>query len=57
MRYLTQARHAGTHARQHRMKPLAIAIAEDEWFIAEYLSGELAALAIRSWAEPKPAMS
>lgn len=26
------------------MKPLRIAIAEDDWFIAEYLCGELAAL-------------
>jgi CheY-like chemotaxis protein len=26
------------------MKPLAIAIAEDEWFLAEYLSGEIAVL-------------
>jgi CheY-like chemotaxis protein len=26
------------------MKPLRIAIAEDDWFVAEYLCGELAAL-------------
>jgi two-component system, response regulator PdtaR len=26
------------------MKPLGIAIAEDDWFLAEYLCGELAAL-------------
>ena len=30
--------------RQHLMKRLRIAIAEDNWFIAEYLCGELAAL-------------
>jgi CheY-like chemotaxis protein len=34
-----------THAcRHHVMKPLRIAIAEDDWFVAEYLCGELAAL-------------
>ena len=30
--------------RQHVMKPLRIAIAEDDWFVAEYLCDELAAL-------------
>jgi CheY-like chemotaxis protein len=30
--------------RRHLMKPLRIAIAEDNWFIAEYLCGEIAAL-------------
>jgi two-component system, response regulator PdtaR len=30
--------------RRHLMKPLRIAVAEDNWFIAEYLCGELAAL-------------
>jgi CheY-like chemotaxis protein len=30
--------------RRHLMKPLRIAIAEDNWFIAEYLCGELDAL-------------
>ena len=32
------------HVGQHPMKPLRIAIAEDDWLIAEYLCGELAAL-------------
>jgi two-component system, response regulator PdtaR len=46
MRYLTYGDHAfATYAcRQHLMKPLGIAIAEDDWFLAEYLCGELAAL-------------
>jgi two-component system, response regulator PdtaR len=47
MRYLTWASTQGSpmHAyRQHLMKRLRIAIAEDNWFIAEYLCGELAAL-------------
>jgi hypothetical protein len=30
--------------RPHLMKPLRIAIAEDNWLVAEYLCGELAAL-------------
>ena len=30
--------------RQRPMKPLGIAVAEDDWFLAEYLCGELAAL-------------
>ena len=40
----------GVHAgqpyarRQHLMKPLRIAIAEDNWLVAEYLCGELALL-------------
>ena len=46
MRYLTWATTQGSpmQRRQHLMKPLRIAIAEDNWFIAEYLCGELAAL-------------
>jgi hypothetical protein len=42
--------HVSNHAgwphtrRQHLMKPLRIAIAEDNWLVAEYLCGELAAL-------------
>ena len=32
------------HVGQHPIKPLRIAIAEDDWLIAEYLCGELAAL-------------
>jgi two-component system, response regulator PdtaR len=46
MRYLTLGDHAGQSyaRRQHLMKPLRIAIAEDNWFLAEYLCGELAAL-------------
>jgi two-component system, response regulator PdtaR len=32
------------HVRQHLMKPLRIAIAEDNWLVAEYLCDELAAL-------------
>jgi CheY-like chemotaxis protein len=38
--------HAGwSHTRrQHLMKPLRIAIAEDNWLVAEYLCDELAAL-------------
>jgi hypothetical protein len=30
--------------RRHLMKPLRIAIAEDNWLVAEYLCGELVAL-------------
>jgi CheY-like chemotaxis protein len=46
MRYLTLGGHPGQPyaRRQHLMKPLRIAIAEDNWFVAEYLCGELAAL-------------
>jgi two-component system, response regulator PdtaR len=46
MRYLTWGNHAWRPyaRRQHLMKPLRIAIAEDSWFLAEYLCGELAAL-------------
>jgi CheY-like chemotaxis protein len=41
----TRATTDGAYAcRQHRMKPLRIAIAEDSWLVAEYLCGELAAL-------------
>jgi two-component system, response regulator PdtaR len=42
--------HLGDHAgrpyarRQHLMKPLRIAIAEDNWLVAEGLSGELATM-------------
>ncbi len=42
--------HQGDHAgqpyarRQYPMKPLRIAIAEDNWMVAEYLCGELTAL-------------
>jgi CheY-like chemotaxis protein len=42
--------HQGDHAgqpyarRQYPMKPLRIAIAEDNWLVAEYLCGELTAL-------------
>jgi CheY-like chemotaxis protein len=31
-------------SRQHVMRPLRIAIAEDNWFVAQHLRGELAAL-------------
>jgi CheY-like chemotaxis protein len=44
MRYLTWGDHATDACRRHLMKPLGIAIAEDDWFLAEYLCGELAAL-------------
>jgi CheY-like chemotaxis protein len=46
MRYLTWGEQGSPmHAcRRHLMKPLRIAIAEDNWFIAEYLCGEVAAL-------------
>jgi two-component system, response regulator PdtaR len=46
MRYLTWGEQGNPmHAcRRHLMKPLRIAIAEDNWFIAEYLCGEVAAL-------------
>lgn len=46
MRYLAPGGNAGQlyARRQHLMKPLRIAIAEDNWFLAEYLCGELAAL-------------
>jgi CheY-like chemotaxis protein len=46
MRYLTLGDQAGQPyaRRQHLMKPLRIAIAEDNWFLAEYLCGELAVL-------------
>lgn len=42
--------HLGDHTgqpyarRQHLMRPLRIAIAEDNWLVAEYVCGELAAL-------------
>ena len=39
------------------MKPLRIAIAEDDWFVAEYLCSELAALGHASSAEQEPARS
>jgi two-component system, response regulator PdtaR len=46
MRYLTLGGHQGQPyaRRQHLMKPLRIAIAEDNWLVAEYLGGEVAAL-------------
>ena len=44
-RYLIRVTTHGTCAcRQHLMRPLGIAIAEDDWFLAEYICGELAAL-------------
>jgi CheY-like chemotaxis protein len=46
MRYLTWGDRPGQPyaRRQHLMKPLRIAIAEDNWLVAEYLCGELTAL-------------
>jgi two-component system, response regulator PdtaR len=46
MRYLTWGDHAGgpIQVGSTLMKPLRIAIAEDNWLVAEYLCGELAAL-------------